>query len=508
MIKKVILISFILLKLILQYFAIRGDYELQRDEFLHVDQANHLAWGFLSVPPVTSWISYLIKLLGNSVFWIKFFPALFGAMTLFVVWKAIEELKGNLFAGVLAMSCLTFSFLLRLNSLYQPNSLDILCWTSLFYFLIRYLNANQPKWMFAMAITFAVGFLNKYNITFLMIGLIPAMALSPARKIFLQKYFYLAITLVLLMILPNLLWQYTNSFPVIHHLNELSATQLVHVNRWEFVRSQFLYFPGTSLVVIAGLYALLRYRPFEKYRIFFWSFFITMGVFLFLKAKDYYAIGIYPIYFAFGTVYISSVLSRKMGKVLKPAILILSVVLFIPFYDISLPLRSPAYIVKHPQRYDRFGLLRWEDGRTHTLPQDFADMLGWKELARKVDSLYTRVPDPKKTLVLCDNYGQAGAINYYSKLGIRAVSFDADYVHWFDLKTRYVHLIRVKNGIEGNDEMVKTAPYFMHSSKADSITNPYAREFGTAICVFTDAKININERVWKEVQQQIAAIKR
>jgi hypothetical protein len=48
-----VLILFILAKFILQYSLISPEYELQRDEYLHIDQANHLAWGYLSVPPVT-----------------------------------------------------------------------------------------------------------------------------------------------------------------------------------------------------------------------------------------------------------------------------------------------------------------------------------------------------------------------------------------------------------------------------------------------------------------------
>ncbi|MBO9683803.1 MAG: glycosyltransferase family 39 protein, partial [Flavisolibacter sp.] len=99
--KNFILLGFILLKFLLQYALINPYYDLHRDEYLHLDQANHLAWGYLSVPPVTSWIAWIIQLLGNSIFWVKFFPALFGALTVLVVWKTIEELKGNLFALVL-----------------------------------------------------------------------------------------------------------------------------------------------------------------------------------------------------------------------------------------------------------------------------------------------------------------------------------------------------------------------------------------------------------------------
>ena len=250
--KNLLLIGFILLKFLLQYLFVNPDYDLQRDEYLHLDQANHLAWGFLSIPPATSWISSVIKLFGNSIFWIRFFPALFGALTIVVVWKTIEELKGNLFALILGATCVLFSALLRLNSLYQPNSLDVLCWTTFYFFLIKYINTENIKWLFIGSIIFAIGFLNKYNIAFLLIGLLPAIVLTEQRKIIAKKEFYFAIILGLLLILPNFLWQYNNNFPVVHHLKELADTQLVNVNRIDFLKEQ--------LFILLALYPLLRLR--------------------------------------------------------------------------------------------------------------------------------------------------------------------------------------------------------------------------------------------------------
>ncbi|APU98697.1 glycosyltransferase family 39 protein [Sphingobacterium siyangense] len=504
---RIILISLIIFKFIMQYQLISPTYELQRDEFLHVDQANHLAWGYLSVPPITSLISYLIKILGNSVFWIKFFPALFGALTILIVWKTIESLKGNLFAQLFGSCCIMFSVLFRLNGLYQPNSFDVLCWTSIYYCIIKYLNNKQSKWLFYMAIVFALGFLNKYNIVFLILGLIPAVALVPERKIFTEKKLYYGILIALLIILPNLVWQYRNNFPVFVHFKELQDTQLVHVNRWSFVRSQFLFFFGTFPVLILGLYALLKYPAFKTYRLFFYSFFITLGIFLFLRAKDYYAIGLYPIYFAFGAVYISSLLENKTGQILKPILIVLTAILFLPVYNIAFPNRNPAYFVNHPDKYRKYGMLTWEDGKEHPLPQDFADMLGWQELARKVDSLYDQIPRSENTLVLCDNYGQAGAINYYSKRGIKAVSFNADYINWFDLNKAYSNVIRIKNRWERERELAATSPFFNKSMLADSITNTYAREYGTVIFTFIHAKININERISEEIASEKTAKK-
>jgi 4-amino-4-deoxy-L-arabinose transferase-like glycosyltransferase len=209
----IFLFIFILIKILLQYLVVNPIYELHRDEFLHLDQAKHLAWGYHSVPPVTSWLSWLILQLGNSYFWIKFFPALFGALTILVVWKTIETLKGSLYACILAATALTFSTLVRINILYQPNSLDILCWTLLFFTLVKFIQTENYKWLYFMAISFAVGFLNKYNIAFCLLGILPALLLSKQRNLFLKPHFYGAILLAILLISPNLVWQFQNNFP-------------------------------------------------------------------------------------------------------------------------------------------------------------------------------------------------------------------------------------------------------------------------------------------------------
>ncbi|GAB4021665.1 glycosyltransferase family 39 protein [Spirosoma koreense] len=497
--RSAILAGFIAAKFVLQYFLILPEYDLHRDEYLHLDQASHLAWGYLSVPPVTSWVALVIRWLGNSAFVIRFFPALFGALTMLVVWKTVEGLKGGLFACVLAATCLLFSVLLRLNQLFQPNSLDVLCWTTLYFVAINYIDSKDKKWLYGFAAVFAFGFLNKYNLAFLLIGLLPAIVLTPERRLLVNRHVFLALGVSLVLISPNLIWQYQQGFPGIHHMKLLAQTQLVNVNRVDFLKEQVLYFIGSWVVIIAGLYGLLFYRPFRVYRSFFFALIFTLATFLFLRAKGYYAIGLYPIYIAFGAVFIAAHVRSVWWRT---ALTALPVLFFIPVYQVAFPNKTPQEIARHPDRYKKLGLLRWEDGRDHQLPQDFADMLGWRELAAKVDAAYVRLADPEKTLVLCDNYGQAGAINFYTKRNIRAVTFNADYINWFDLSKRYVHLIRVKNAEESSDELAETGPLFARGYVADSLTNPFARERGATIFVFQQAKGNINNRLAKEIEEE------
>jgi len=145
---------------------------------------------------------------------------------------------------------------------------------------------------------------------------------------------------------------------------------------------------------------LLFYKPFRKYMPLFWTFFFTLILFLYFKAKDYYAIGLYPIYISFGSVFLANLLNEGWKKYLQAVAIAIPVLVFIPIFSIAFPNRSPEYIVAHSKRYESYGLLRWEDGKDHLLPQDSADMLGWQELAQKVDSIYLKLPNPNQTIVI------------------------------------------------------------------------------------------------------------
>src|SRR5690606_8057543 len=128
---------------------------------------------------------------------------------------------------ILGATCVLFSVLLRLNTLYQPNSFDVLAWTAFYFIVLKYINTKKDRWLFIGAVVFVLGFLNKYNIAFLLIGMFPALLLTEHRHVLSRPSFHLALLLALLLVLPNLLWQYQNGFPVIHHLLQLSDLHLV-----------------------------------------------------------------------------------------------------------------------------------------------------------------------------------------------------------------------------------------------------------------------------------------
>jgi len=502
--KNIILLMFIILKFVLQYFAIDSCYELHRDEFLHLDLGKHLAWGYDTVPPITGIISCIIKLLGNSVFWVKFFPALFGVLTIVVVWKCVEELKGGLFALILASVSVTFSVFLRINTLYQPNSLDFLLWTLMFYAILKYINTENNKWIYISSLIFSVGFLNKYNIAFLLFGLLPALLFANHKKIFRNKHFYFSIILSLIIILPNLLWQYINDFPVFYHLTRLRDTQLVNVNRLDFLKEQLLFFIGSFFVIILAFISFFSYPPFRKYRVFFLSFLFTIAIFFLLRAKNYYTIGLYPIFLAFGAVYLEKLLESGWQKYLRPLVVMIPIIIFIPMFQLILPVLSPEEIIQKEDMFKRYNLTRWEDGRVYHLPQDFSDMLGWRELANIVDSAFVLIDDKNNTIIHCDNYGQAGAINFYStQKYTEAVSMSADYINWYPLdEVEINNVILVKEIYDTDKNRDREKTLFEQITLVGEIKNENAREKGTRVYLLAGAKQSINKILREEIMER------
>ncbi|RYY50192.1 MAG: glycosyltransferase family 39 protein [Chitinophagaceae bacterium] len=498
-----LLLFFILLKFLIQYQLVDPVYELHRDEFLHLDQARHLAMGYISVPPLSACVGWLIGLLGNSEFWIRFFPALFGALTLLVVWKAMEALKAGLFALCLGATCILFSVLLRLNILFQPNSFDVLAWTFVYYCIIKYIISNHNKWLWWAAIGFAIGMLNKYNIAFQLLGLLPALLLTSQRVIFTKRSFYYSLTLAFLILVPNITWQIQHGFPVLYHMGELTKTQLLNVSRADFLKEQLLFFIGSLFVLIAGFASIFFYRPFKKFTVLPIAFCCTMALFLYLHAKGYYAIGCYPIFIAFGAVWFEHWTEQRWKKyILRPILILLPVLIFIPIIEIAFPVKSPAAIVADAGKQQAMGLHRWEDGKDHPISQDFADMQGWKELTAIVDSAYAAIPDKQHTLVRCDNYGQTGAINYYTSFpGLQALSYNADYIYWFPKNVRWKNIITVKEVNDSDPDRNDERPYFDSIYLAGRIQNEFAREKGTAVYVMLGAADTVTGIISKEVSQ-------
>lgn len=491
-----------LLKFILPFLFIHSSFELQRDEFLYYEQGQHLALGYLENPPLLSYLGWVSSLFGGAEFWIKFWPAFIGSLTLVITCLLTAELGGKWFAQLIAGAGIITGAFLRVHALFQPNILDIFFWTLSVYFLVRYLNTEKEKFVYAFIMTLALGFWSKYSVVFMAAALFAGLLLTPQRNVFRQPVLYKAIALGTFLILPNLWWQYQHRWPVFHHMRELQQTQLQFLSPLDFLKEQLLYLFPVVFIWMAGWVWLFRHW---RFRALAWAYIFVIVLLLTGRGKSYYALGSYPMLLAAGGVaWETFSLNRRRLRIALPAII---VALTIPFIPLLLPFAGPQALAAFYRKteFAKTGLLRWEDQRNHPLPQDFADMMGWKELTQKAERAYDSLPDATKkgVKIYCRNYGQAGALKFYGKdkdFRQKVFSDNGSFLLWIPERIHFQHLLFIGWKMPEKDDEVFN--HFQHVNVIDSVSNLLSRQYGDKI-IFFETIDSAGLRIAQEGLQQM-----
>jgi hypothetical protein len=511
--KRLLPLVFALLKFASGYFLISSAYDLQRDEYLYLNHGRHLAWGYLEVPPLIAAQGWVSMALGGGFFWIRFWPFLWGAATLYLVMRLAQRLGGSWFATALAGTCYLCTAFARLNLLFQPNSFEVFGFVFCLYWLVRYFQEEKPRHLYLLGMGLGLSLLNKYTTLFFMVALGGALLLTPWRRLLLNRHFWGAAGLGLLVWAPNLAWQIGHGIPFRHHMALLHDSQLVNVSALDFWRPQLLMCVTALWVWVPGLLALLLDRAFRPYRAVGWVAVLGVGLLFLMHGKDYYALGYYPVLFSFGARWwelrLEGVVKQgdaQWKSILRPVLVALPILLMLPLLPFIYPLRSPAEMAALRPKFASLGFYRWEDGQDHALPQDYADMRGWRELADKTWAAYQTLPDSVRahTLIHCANYGQASALNYYNRHRPipTANSLNGSFLYWYPVQElqRYQAILIIDD--EFHPEL---APRFARYYRFGAVTDPYAREKGTAVIIGLQPDVAVQAQVLMEWQKELAA---
>jgi hypothetical protein len=426
-----------------------------------------------------------------------------------LVGNIILSLGGRWFALLLGFLPFIFGVYLRVHYLFQPNFLEVFFWTMIVYAIIKYTQTKQNKWLYIFGISAGLGMLSKYSVAFFITGIIAGLALTKQRKIFLNQHLYYAVTIAIILFLPNAVWQYQNNFPVLFHMQKLQDTQLQYISPLSFLMDQLLMHLPAVFIWIAGL-GFVFFVDAKRYLFVGIAYTTVIVLLILLHGKNYYSLGSYPVLFAFGGYYLEKITSAKF-KALRIAFILFPVLLGIIFTPVALPVASPQHLEQWYKKtgMDKTGALKWEDLQAHPLPQDFADMLGWEEMTQKVATAYHSLSDNEKnrTVLFADNYGQAGAINYYaSRYNLpQCYSDNASFLYWIPHPMHIDNIILITND---KDEM--QYPFikdFVSAKLIDSVENNYAREKGSLIILLKGANENFNKMFQKKIEDDFAEIR-
>lgn len=503
-----IILAFAAAEVLLHLFTnASGGYGYFRDELYYIACSRHLAAGYVDQPPLASYILFAsIKLFGDSIFALRLLPALASGLTVYLAGLMTRKMGGGLFAVVLAsLSVAIAPEFLGTDGIYSMNAFDWVFWSLGAYtiILIAQADSSDPRtgrlWIL-LGVILGFGLLNKIDILWFGFSLFAGMLLTPQRKYFMTRWPYIAGGIAFVLFSPYIVWNIAHNFATLEFIHNASAIKYASQNLMTFILGTVNNMNYLSLPVwVAGIYFLFFQRDGKDFRLVGYIFLVSFLVLVLnWHSKPEYIAPAFPILFAAGGVMFERIASHRgfrWTKFAMPALVALFGLVSIPF---ALPVLPVQTFIKYSQA---LGITpsTSEAQRLTQLPQYYADMFGWENMAATVSKVYLSLPpdERKKTVVFAQNYGEAGAIDFFrGKYPLpRVICGHNNYWYWGPGDTTVTTIIVIGGKKEDHLKSLNTV------EEAAIIRSEYAMPYETNLPVFIcrGLKLPISE-IWKSVR--------
>ena len=416
-----LILVFVLIKILIHlYTNAFVSYGIFRDELYYLACANRPDIGYVDQPPLSIYILGISRLLfRDSLFAIRLLPAIAGAVTIFITGLIVKKMDGGKQALTIASLAVIFApIYLGMNTIYSMNSFDILLWAIAFYLIILINKEDHTKLWILLGIVLGLGLMNKISFLWLCSGFFAGLLLTDKRKLLLTKQPWITAGIAFIIFLPYLIWNATHNWAHIEFIRNAQMYKYSGITRADFVKWLFILMnPASTIIWLFGLYYLLYHKDGKQFRILGIIFVLTFLIlFISGKSKSEYLAPAFTALFAGGGVILEKMDLKKNLKWLKYAVIIPLAVTGIITAPLALPILPVEAYINYAAAIG-FGPTTSEHKELAELPQFYADMFGWEDMAKNVSVVYEQIPedDKSKTLVYANNYGDAGAIEYYNK---------------------------------------------------------------------------------------------
>lgn len=480
------------------------NYPVFRDELYYLDCANHPAFGYVDHPPVPIIILAIWKaVFGDSLISLRVIPALCGGILIFLTGLITHTIGGNKQAQIFsAISVACFPVFWVLNGFYSMNCIDLVIWAALFYLLIKLINTQNGKIWILFGIIAGIGLMNKISVGYLGAGLLAGIVFTSERKWFKNKYFWFAGAAVLIIFSPYIIWNIQNDFATREFISNVTKYKNVSSSPLDFLKEQLLLTNPLNVPVWAlGIEAMVLNKKLNKYRAIAIAFIVIFLILSLNNGKPYYIAASYPVLISAGWVFITDFLSSKKIKVLLPVYSVVIIILMCLLSPAVIPVLPPEETSSYLKK---IGVVpeSGENLETGKLPQYFADRFGWEEMTEKTAKIYNLLPETEKqtTGIFAQNYGEAGAINYYGKKFGLPECNSGHNNHWiWGPRHDSLNTFIIIGGKEQNHRK-----YFDEVTKIDTHINDYAMPYENNLPVFLCRKIKKPIReIWPETKKYI-----
>jgi hypothetical protein len=432
-----ILAGLAVVKLLVQFAGV-GHYGFFRDELYYMACGEHLAWGYVDQPPLIALVAWFERhAFGSSLLSIRLLPILAGAAVVFLTGILAREFGAKRYGQFLAASAILWApAYFAFDSFLSMNAFEPLLWLLCAWIAVRIVKGASPKWWLAFGAVAGIGLENKHTMLVFGFALIAGLILAGGGRLLLSKWIWIGGAVALALFLPNLLWEARHGWPQIEVVRNAQLYKNIPISPLRFLSDQIVFLSPIALPIWAGGLAWLFFsREGKRFRFLGWAYLIVFATFVCLNGKSYYALPLYPMLMAAGGAAIEGLVEARQWRWLRtalPVLLIIGGLVALPF---GVPLLPVDAFLRYSHAFPYANSVKAErDAVGAELPQLYADMFGWENIADGVAQVYQDLPaaDRAGCAILAGTYGEAGAIDYYGPaLGLpAAISGHNAYFYW------------------------------------------------------------------------------
>lgn len=394
-----------------------GGYGYFRDELYFIICGQRPDWGYVDHPPLVPLLASLMHgLFPDSLTMFRLIPALAHSGTVALTAETARKLGGGSWAQLLAgTAALLCPLMLAFGTIFYTDSFQPIAWLFCAYALIGIARDKDERWWLPMGLVVGLALMAKYTIAFWIVALLLGLLLTPARARLARPSPYIAAAIAVPIVLPNFLWQWSHGWPFLEFATSVVDSKNVAYAPWTFVAIQVRDLnPVIAPIWLAGLAAFAFWDRFADLRAFAIAYLLVLAAMIPLHAKPYYLSGAYPVLFAGGAVALEAWLTAPRARA---AVLGGVALLSLPL----VPFAVPILPIERFAAYQSFlGVIPEENEKklaAGRVPQLYADMFGWRELAALVGRAYQSLPPDERAdaVFFASNYGEAAAVDVLAK---------------------------------------------------------------------------------------------
>ncbi|GAC1598806.1 MAG: glycosyltransferase family 39 protein [Acidimicrobiales bacterium] len=380
------------------HLATASLYGLHRDEYYYLAAGRHLAWGYVDQPPVTPMLYRLAEsVFGTSMLGLHVFPALIGALTVFLAVLLAREMGGGPVAQTMtATVAATAPLFVATSRFLSTVTVDIAVWCAATLLVVRILRSANVRLWIAVGAVVGLGLMNKATVVVWVLAMGAGIVLSPSRRLLWSGWLFAGGLVALTLVAPNLAWQASHHWASVEFAGALRHRTGAE-NLALFVPFQ-LVLPTAAGVVLwfVGLRWMVRSPDGAVYAPIGIAFVVVIVVCFVSEGKAYYVGSMYLPIIAAGTVAVESSWPHARRQRLT--------VVAVGLAALTLPFVTPVF----PERALRVVAVQ-------SVNHDLGAMLGWRRVAQRLGEVEASLPSASRphAVILTATYSEAGVVDYW-----------------------------------------------------------------------------------------------